>query len=787
MDLNQKGKRWELALYIAIFIAIPLVLFKDFFNPNLMLMASDQVNALGIKQPIHVSQIEDNQFATWNPGILGGMPTGDATAGDFMYPLAFPFDYVMPLHKLYSFRMIIHVMLAGITFFFMLYKGFSVPMKVAFVGGLFYMLNPQFFSHVYPGHDGKMYVIAWLPFVVWHLKNLMKKPGFLSASLVGLGVGMSLLTSHIQMTYFVLWGLFAYWVFYSIADFKANKDVKLLGQRAAGFWGAMFLGLGVGAVQIYPAFMFVNDAWSVRGTEKTLEFVGSWSLHWPEFFGLIVPDFSNYLGNYWSENYFKLNTEYVGAMATLGAVLAFVTKPNKYRIFWACVGIVALLFSMGNHTPLLNIAYHTIPGVDKFRAISMIMFWHAFATVLLSILFMKDLVTGFAQDFTDAQRKKWGKGFLIAIGVVTACTLLASNRGLVFSVMDTLTVALPEKTKVFNQNFANNFVPALWGWWFMVSAILASLYFLVQKKIKVEVVIGLMLVFTLIDTLRVNKDFVKFQSNREYRRTPYNIKELQKKMKKEPFRIYSIPGTFGNPNIAGFYKLEDVNGYHDNEFRWYRDFAGKGGKKYLKGIVTPQGGLDVAALGNGNNRLNIAGVQYYVGKAGNGDLIYLENRKALPRIAFTTEYVVADSAKSDQLLFSEEHDSRQIVILDKEIDFESKPFTGSPVIPVKWEKYTVNHRIAKITVPEDGIVRIAEVYYGGWEILVDGEEVTPLQSDKSWMAIPLKKGEYEISMKPKSLYLSTAASVTLPLSLILTIYWIIVLVKRLKGRKEKEA
>ena len=51
------------------------------------------------------------------------------------------------------------------------------------------MLNPSFVSYL-SRHDGKMYVIAWLPFIIWRMKSLVEFPLF-NASLLSFGLGMS--------------------------------------------------------------------------------------------------------------------------------------------------------------------------------------------------------------------------------------------------------------------------------------------------------------------------------------------------------------------------------------------------------------------------------------------------------------------------------------------------------------------------------------------------------------------------------------------------------------------
>ncbi len=185
--------------------------------------------------------------------------------------------------------------------------------------------------------------------------------------------------------------------------------------------------------------MFLREAFSVRGVDRGFEYAASWSLHWPEFFSLWVPEFGGFdvgsLQTYWSENAFKLNTEYPGAIALLFSVFAIVQKPRPWRIFWGSVAALAVLYSLGAHTPVFYAAYWLIPGVKKFRAASMLMFWFSFSTVLLSSLFFKDLVAGYFSSMSQDIRKKWVRGLTIGLGCITALAAVFSLKGFVTGLM----------------------------------------------------------------------------------------------------------------------------------------------------------------------------------------------------------------------------------------------------------------------------------------------------------------------------------------------------------------
>jgi hypothetical protein len=790
-----KGLFNKSSIYILGLALIVIVLFASFlFSGDKMLFGSDTMGGLDAKV-FYKTSLDNHQFPLWFNTRLSGMPTIDAMFGDAFYPPSIAFFSTMPVFRALGLRLVFHVFLAGLFFFFLLRKGFKTSPFVAFLGAVFYMLNPEFVSHVYPGHDGKMFVIAWLPFVFWMLKSLLDKPKLLTASFLALGIAICLYTSHVQMSYFVLWGLFLYWLLFTILKYFKDRKISAIMPTAVYFWGAVILGLGLALMQLLPSYMFIKDAFSVRGVERGFDYAASWSLHWPEAISMWVPEFVNTLNNYWGENPFKLNSEYAGAMITLFAVVAVFQKAKPWRIFWAAICGLSLLFSLGAHTPVFHIAYYIIPGVKKFRACSMIMFWFSFGAAILSSLFFKDLLAGEFYNFSEKRKKTWKKGIYITVAAMTAAALLFSIQGAVTSLLQPVCQSLSDsqKSKVFEANFTKNFVPYLWLWWFFAVSAMTLFLGVMTGKVNKYVFCTVVLVIGLIDTLRIDTQFIQVTSPTPYFYSEQAIVDLKSKMAEAPFRCFSLPGALAQSG-EGIHGLEGVGGFHDNELRWYREFRGdQQDRNYFDKIVgTMADGrpyLIPENLKNGNAFLNLANAQYYLIRQGE-QLLTIKNEGALGRISFAPGYVVLDSSQIIDALHTGAYDIRKSVALMKEPD--QKPLTQKSVdsllspdklLTVRWEKYTPNFRMAAVSVKQDGFLRISEVYYPGWEIRIDKKPVKIYRSDLSWMAVNISSGDHVVEMIPHSLYLKKAAMVSFPLMILLMMYWVFEGLKRARKKK----
>lgn len=758
-------------------------MFGSFIFSDKMIVASDQLNTIDSKVfGYTVAMKENKQFPLWFPSRLGGMPTIDALYGDILYFPSTIMHLLLDEHRVIGYKFIVHVFLAGFFFYLLCLKGFKTSHFIAFTGGVFYMLNPEFLSHVYPGHDGKMYVIAMLPLFVLSLKVLMEKPTLLHSTFMAAILMMCLLTSHIQLTYFSLWGIFFYWLYTLIKLNRSGKSWSELKPHIGYFWFGIFLGVAMGVVQLYPAYQYVYEGFSVRsGGTKTAEEVfqhaTSWSLHWPEVFSLWVPEFGNYLQYYWSDNYFKLNSEYAGAIPVILGIIAVVYKPTGYRILWISIAVFTVLFSLGDNTPLFTIVYYVIPGVNKFRGPSMLMFWYSFSLIMLTILFLHDIVRGHFTELTPEQKRKWTKGLLITGGVCTLLTAIFSMESFVLSLMSGVTESLsnPQKVNVFTANFSKNFLPFLWVWWIFALGTLGLVWAVMEKKISSTFFISVILIIGIIDTARVDADFIETKHAGRYKSIPQPLPQLAQEMKTAPFRCYDLPGALQN-NAFGQYRLEGVTGFHDNELAVYRKFANRGGQNYLTGLVesAPNGQtrLNGQKLAQGNNYLNIANVKYYIGGSQKvGEVGVYENKGNLGRLSFVDSFAIRTTEEMSAALNNPVYNPAECVHLYEKPNYSINTTTKSQGT-ITWETYTPNYRKARVSNNKDALLRVSEVYYPGWEIYIDGQEVKKYQADIAWMAIEFPKGEHIVELKPKSQYLKTAGLVSFPLMGAVAILWL---------------
>jgi hypothetical protein len=584
---------------------------------------------------------------------------------------------------------------------------------------------------------------------------------------------MVVLSGHVQMAYFVLMGAFLYWVTDIIKAVVDKEEKKRIIFKTSFFGVGVFIGLGIAFIQLWPSYMFVRDAYSVRGIDRGFDFAVSWSMNWAEFFSLWVHEFGNAHNYYWGKNFFKLNTEYAGAVPLLLTFLAIASKPKSiWRILWAGIAVLAVIFAMGANTPIFKLFYHVIPGVKRFRAPSMIMFWFTFSTAIMAALFIKDLLGKRFDDIKEKPKRMWITGLYVALGAVTLITLIFSSESAATSFAASMMGDVCRSPvgdncpQIFSVNFQKEFVPNLWFWWLISVVTLGMFIAIINGKLKASVLVYALIIMSTIDMVKVNGQFIESDSKwKYYYRDDPTLKELKTEFDKAPFRVFPLPRTFVTQNQEDAYGLEAVGGFHDNELNCYREFRGdQSDINYMMDVLDNQMRPSEAKIMGNTPFLDLANVGYILYENG-GRVFKVNNPTNLGRLSYASDFIVLPDSMIITALKTGSYNHKTTVALLEEPELPFTPNKNQPNTPkqlkVKWNKYSSNQRIASITMPADGFLRLSEVHYPGWQIKANGKPVKYYRSDMAWMAVPLKAGDYELIMEPKSLYLNDSIIVTL--------------------------
>jgi MFS family permease len=316
----------------------------------------------------------------WNPEIFGGLPFVAAQHGDIFYPTAW-LRLALPTATAMNLGFLVHYVLAGF-FTYLLLRRLTVSWTGGVVGGMAYQLTGVVGTLVSPGHDGKLYVSALLPLALLALVLAIRERRFEGYALLALSVGLSLLSPHYQMVYYLLIvaGVFALYLTFGEQEERTTREkVQALSLAAA----AVVVGFGIAMIQVLPFLHYLPyspRAEGYGGFAASASYGIPWE-HVPEF---LLARFAGDREVYWGSNFIKLHSEYLGlpvvALAVLGAL-----GPRRRLAYWlGGVGLLFLLVSLSDSTPLYRLWWSVMPFVKQTRAPGMAFYVVGFVVAILA-------------------------------------------------------------------------------------------------------------------------------------------------------------------------------------------------------------------------------------------------------------------------------------------------------------------------------------------------------------------------------------------------------------------
>ena len=556
----------------------------------------------------YANLIQEGMFPLWNPFILGGTPFLESLAGgDSLYPPSLLLLMVLEPHRALGWKLIIHIVLAG-YFMYKWIQSLELSDRSAFCAAVAYSLSPVMVSLVHGGQDGKIFVIALTPLLFWRTESFSNYPSVRNFSLLSIVIGSIILTTHFQMAYFLFIGTGVYFItklFMSTPQEGSKAGQSFLAGRikfSLVYALSALLGLALSAVQFFPATSYVVDL--SRRTSTTVEataienrsYSGSWSLHPEEIMGLAVPEFVGVTnGNepwtqntYWGRNGFKGNHEYLGIAVLLLAGVGLFNRRNKYlKGYMLSMGLVAMLFALGEHTPLWGLFYEWVPGIPLFRAPSLSIFLTTFSAITLMALGLEDLFT-----LSDAKshQSKWKRmsKFLFAMWLLMFCGFFFARSGMLSDFWTTIFYEDISETAKEILRSSQVFITRGFLFSLMVlSGLLAVLVALRKKYLSLQLSFILIIFILSFDFVRVNSAFISTVDFQSFRTPSESTKTLVEQQRKEtPFRVLSLAGLNGQDVRPGMFGLELAGGHHPNDIGRYRDLIGMKGSGLPINLIT---------------------------------------------------------------------------------------------------------------------------------------------------------------------------------------------------------
>jgi len=761
-------KNQVLAIAALAFLVLLLVVFNGFvFDSSKLMLNSDQLNSVG---PRYV-RAEHLILPEWDASRLGGVPTLDALFADAYHPLALVYFILNP-DRATGFKFILTIWCAFIAAY-ILARYLTDKWQWAALLGFLYACSPQYFTYVYGGHDGKMMVFAAAPFAMYALIRLLRDGSLKHGIYLSLSIVWMVLSSHIQLTYFFLWGAGLYTLFELFSQ-KLSAKIRVIRLGLATL--ALVVGLMISAFQIIPPYLYTTTA-SVRGSSEktTIEHSASWSLHGEELAAMILPGFlgtdvgERDSNSYWGQNPFKLNADGAGTLLTFLALCGCLLPCNrKQALFWFFGCVVALSYAVGLHSFLFGVWFNAIPGIKNFRAPSMAIFWLPLAFVFLAAPVLKNF----------EENKKIIKQGAILYGILLAAILIfryawESLSGIPVAIFILLFGAYfiklsePEFTEF--KNFQNNKLlvlrAVLWAIPFFILAsfflnpvenayfkpvnftkaselasfsvnsfvicavVLGAAFYVLSEKRNIVKTALILAAVAALDLAVVNFPYIQNVPASQYYNPNHSVIQAIKNDVPNRFerpRIFSLtrnPAISGN-NLAS-YGFRNALGFHDNEIATYRVF-----KEQLQN----QAMIDIMNVGyiifDGDRGTS---VQKNPGDLGRARLYY--NFEAME-----------NQEKIIQKLKENDFDYRNTLLLEEKNILPLQEGSGS----IKIANAEMDELVYEVESSQNALLFVSENYHPYWRAKVNGKDAQIYRAFSTFMAIDVSQGKSIVELQYSS-------------------------------------
>jgi len=236
------------------------------------------------------------------------------------------------------------------------------PLAGAFAG-IAVGLGGRVFGHVWAGHLWLICAWAWLPWALHLARQLPARPGRIVP--LALVFGMTFATGALPVAYLTVMAA----VLTAVVAAARGERPRL--RRLVTSPALVFLAAAGGtlaaAATLLPGWFAAQE--SARGAALDPAFAGAFSLGFADLPGLVLP---LHLGHP-AEGTFRGGLDFFERCMTPGAAvvifaLAGLATPGDRRRWWLLAGVAtAILFAMGNRTPIFPVLYRALPGLDRFR------------------------------------------------------------------------------------------------------------------------------------------------------------------------------------------------------------------------------------------------------------------------------------------------------------------------------------------------------------------------------------------------------------------------------------
>jgi len=788
------AKRSQPWIPISVIVILPLVLFWPLVFGGKVLYWGTPLLQFYPWRKLAVDIIRSGHVPLWNHYLGNGTPLAANLQSAVFYPLNLIY-LVVPVERAMGYSVVLHVILAGL---FMYLYGRTIRLSgfASLVAALSYMFSGFLVSRL--GFLSVASATPWLPLLFCLTERLVSKRRLSSVLLLGLAIGLQLLSGHAQLWYYGLWAVAAHvlargWQM-AKEGIPSRSYVLHLAMRTWLLLAlAVLVGLGVSAVQLLPTAELA--LLSPRQSGAEYEFAMTYSF-WPwRLITLLAPDFfgNPARGDYWGYANYWEDCGYIGVLPLLLALIAISIYLGKKRgqragpprvthhasliLFFSLLSLLSLLLAMGKNLPLYPLVFRWVPGFDFFQAPARFLYLYTLGMATLAGLGAELMVPCRKLERVSGYGVVVGLAILLAMVAVKLLPLLPVKLTFV-SALTRFAALLAIASLLLLYRGRAEFWARETGPMIKLPYRLGLSPLVLWQTLVIAFIAADLIIFghalnpttepRLYELPTISGAFLQREDGGHrvfiFSRSDYDLK-FEKYLLFDDFGPSDVGWLMGlretlMPNLTIGEGLFSANNFDPLVVGHYERLV----QEIDKGLpwwVDPDLGqtVDETRLSVALHLLSLMNVKYILdyGEIPGLDLIFADgvriyrNDGALPRAYVVSQArVISDDEELLAELLSQAFDPRRIVLLrparsQGAISYPSIPYPSS-LIPLSPE-YSPNTVKIEVALDQDGYLVLSDTYYPGWRAYVDGEEKETLRANYAFRAVPMESGQHTVLFK----------------------------------------
>jgi hypothetical protein len=321
----------------------------------------------------YVASWRSGRLALWDSSVVAGRPLAGDPGVLFMYPLDVIFLF-LPEATAFNVLDAIHVFLAGLFMFLFLRVGYTTRRPAALLGGLAFAFAPKYMAHLAGGHINIVCGLAWAPAVLLGLRQAFKG-SLLAAALAGLALALQLPT-HIQIPYYTAVIASAFWVWHLAPPVWQSAHGDPAARKRVGWLVLVYLVWLVAFVLLAAVVLFPFLELLPYNSRADFSLADANLYALPPFLLaalLMPPSFQ-----------FPEWTVFLGVIPLGMGLWGWFHSRSNAKWFFGSLVCFALIYALGQSTPLFGLAFWLIPGFRLLRTPTRLWFFGGLAMAVLA-------------------------------------------------------------------------------------------------------------------------------------------------------------------------------------------------------------------------------------------------------------------------------------------------------------------------------------------------------------------------------------------------------------------